>query len=92
LGENGKVVVLSVPEGDDKPIKYPAIFARSKVLLINKIDMLKETGLVDFDIERVKAHARKLNDNIKIFLISAKTGDGFADWCRWLSESVRNLQ
>jgi hydrogenase nickel incorporation protein HypB len=92
LGENGKVVVLSVPEGDDKPIKYPAIFAKSKVLLINKIDMLEKAGLVDFDIERVKAYARKLNNNIKIFLISAKTGDGFADWCRWLSESVRDLQ
>jgi hydrogenase nickel incorporation protein HypB len=72
LGEAGKIVVLSVAEGDDKPAKYPTIFAKSKVLLINKIDLLQATH-VDFEIERVTADARKLNKGIEIFPISAKT-------------------
>jgi len=91
LGENAKIVVLSVPEGDDKPAKYPAIFAKSKVLLINKIDLLQAVGQVDFDIERVKADARRLNKGIEIFPISAKTGEGFTDWCDWLKRQVENL-
>ena len=87
LGESGKIVVLSVAEGDDKPAKYPAIFAKSKVLLINKIDLLPG-GQVDFDIERAKADARKLNKGIKIFPISAKTDEGMTDWYDWLLKSV----
>ena len=91
LGENSKVVVLSVAEGDDKPAKYPAIFAKSKVLLINKIDLLEAVGQVDFDIERAKADARKLNKAIEIFPVSAKTGAGFGDWCQWLEREVESL-
>ncbi len=87
LGESGKIVVLSVAEGDDKPAKYPAIFAKSKVLLINKIDLLPG-GQVDFDIERAKADARKLNKPIQIFPISAKTGEGMTEWYNWLLKSV----
>ena len=87
LGEDGKIVMLSVAEGDDKPAKYPAIFAKSKVLLVNKIDLLSG-GQVDFDIERVKVDARRLNKGIEIFSISAKTGDGMADWYDWLLKSV----
>ena len=87
LGESGKIVVLSVPEGDDKPAKYPAIFAKSKVLLINKIDLL-DGGQVDFDIERAKADARRLNKAIEIFPISARRGDGMINWCDWLIKSV----
>jgi len=87
LGEAGKIVVLSVAEGDDKPVKYPAIFAKSKVLLINKIDLLTG-GQVDFDIEKVKADACKLYKGIKIFPISAKTGEGMDDWYNWLLKSV----
>jgi len=90
LGENGKIVVLSVAEGDDKPAKYPAIFAKSKVLLINKIDLL-QADLIDFDIERAKKDARKLNKDIEIFPISAKTGQGMNQWCDWLIKSVENL-
>jgi len=85
LGEAGKIVVLSVAEGDDKPVKYPAIFAKSKVLLINKTDLLDH---VDFDIERAKADARRLNKTIEIFPISAKTGEGMADWYEWLIKNV----
>jgi len=88
LGENGKVVVLSVAEGDDKPAKYPAIFAKSKALLINKIDLL-EGGHVEFDMERAKSDARKLNKTIEIFPLSAKTGAGMSDWCDWLIRSVK---
>ncbi len=92
LGEAGKIVVLSVAEGDDKCGKYPSIFAKSKVLLINKIDMLGTEVQVDFCIERVKADALKLNKSIKIFPISAKTGEGMSSWYEWLTESVGNLR
>jgi len=91
LGETGKIAVLSVPEGDDKPAKYPAIFAKSKVLLINKIDLLAPSGQVDFDIERVKADARKLNKGIEIFPISAKTGDGLQSWFDWLLKAAEDI-
>ena len=89
LGENAKVVVLSVPEGDDKPAKYPGIFAKSKAMLINKIDLLT---MVDFDIDKAVAQAKKLNPGIEIFQVSAKTGQGFGHWCNWLIDSVRALQ
>ncbi len=88
LGESGKIAVLSVAEGDDKPAKYPAIFAKAKAMLLNKIDLL-DGGQVDFDIERAKADARNLNKTLEIFPISARTGAGMADWYEWLVESVR---
>ena len=91
LGETGKIAVLSVAEGDDKPAKYPAIFAKSKVLLINKIDLLPLGGQVDFDIERVKADARKLNKGIEIFPISAKTGEGMTNWYDWLLKAAKDI-
>jgi len=87
LGEDGKVVVLSVAEGDDKPAKYPAIFSKSKVLLINKIDLLP-SGAIDFDIDKVKADARRLNKNIEIFCVSAKTAEGMDGWYEWLIKAV----
>ena len=89
LGESAKIVVLSVAEGDDKPAKYPAIFAKSKVMLINKIDLL-EGGHVDFDLERAKADARRLNKAIEIFPLSAKTGEGTSDWYDWLLKATEN--
>ncbi len=92
LGETGKIAVLSVAEGDDKPVKYPSIFAKSKVMLINKIDLLGAGVQIDFDIERAKADARKLNKDIEIFPISAKTGEGMADWCDWLKKEVKKLR
>jgi hydrogenase nickel incorporation protein HypB len=88
LGENGKIVVLSVPEGDDKPVKYPAIFAKSRVLLINKVDLLRGGAQVDFDLERVKVDARRLNPGIEIFPVSAKTGEGMQDWYDWLTHQA----
>jgi hydrogenase nickel incorporation protein HypB len=89
LGEAGKIVVLSVAEGDDKPAKYPAIFAKSKALLINKTDLL---GHVDFDIERAKADARRLNKTIEIFPVSAKTGEGLAVWYDWLIKTLEQTK
>ncbi len=91
LGESGKVVVLSVAEGDDKPAKYPAIFAKSKALLINKIDLL-DGGHVEFDMERAKSDARRLNKTIEIFPISAKTGAGMIDWYDWLLKSIEKCK
>lgn len=90
LGETDKVVVLSVAEGDDKPAKYPAIFAKSKVLLINKIDLLKVPDQVDFDVEKVKKDVFRLNKNIEIFPVSARTGEGFENWLGWLMNLVKN--
>ena len=81
LGEQGRVVVLSVPEGDDKPTKYPGTFAKADVLLINKIDLL---DYVKFDMNRVIDDARKLKPDLKIFRMSAKTGDGMGEWYDWL--------
>ncbi len=88
LGESGKIAVLSVAEGDDKPAKYPAIFAKSKAMLLNKIDLL-EGGHVYVDVERAKAVARRLNKPLEVFPISARTGEGMAAWCDWLVNSVR---
>ncbi len=81
LGESDKIAVLSVPEGDDKPAKYPMIFARAAAVLINKIDLLKATN---FNIKKVKADITKLNKKTKIFLVSATTGEGMDSWCDWL--------
>jgi hydrogenase nickel incorporation protein HypB len=89
LGETGKIVVLSVPEGDDKPAKYPAIFAKSRVLLVNKIDLLAGGVQVDFDLERVRADARRLNPGMAIFPVSAKTGAGMQDWYDWLTRQIQ---
>ena len=91
LGENGKVVVLSVAEGDDKPAKYPGIFAKSKALLVNKIDLLRGS-LVEFDLDRVRTDARKLNQSIEIFPISAKTGEGMQRWYDWLTEQASQVR
>jgi len=87
LGEDGKIVVLSVAEGDDKPIKYPGIFAKAKVLLVNKMDFL-DGDLVAFNLDRVKADATRLNKDIEIFPVSAKTGQGMEAWYDWLVAQV----
>jgi hydrogenase nickel incorporation protein HypB len=81
LGENTKVVLVSTTEGDDKPLKYPAMFRVSDVLIINKIDLL---DFVDFDVETVRKNALSINPNLKIFEISCKTGQGINEWIDWL--------
>jgi len=88
LGQSGKIAALSVAEGDDRPANYPGITAKSKVLLLNKID-LPAGGQVEFDTERAKADARSLNKSLEILPVSAKIGEGMANWYHWLGKSVR---
>jgi hydrogenase nickel incorporation protein HypB len=86
LGENSKVVVLSTAEGDDKPAKYPGTFAKASAVLINKIDLLPGA---EFNVDRVKADCHKLNHDVKIFEMSAKTGRGMQPWYDWLLSRLR---
>ena len=88
LGEDGKIVVLSVAEGDDKPVKYPGIFAKSKVLLVNKIDLLKSGAQVDFDLDRVYADARRLNQIHRDLPRVRQDGRRHAELVR-LADSIR---
>ncbi|HXE00073.1 MAG TPA: hydrogenase nickel incorporation protein HypB [Candidatus Acidoferrum sp.] len=81
LGEAARVVVTSVPEGDDKPIKYPYMFRGSHVMLLNKIDLLP---YVRFDVDRCLAYAREVNPHLAIFQVSATRGDGLQAWYGWL--------
>ena len=85
VGEDYKVTILSVAEGDDKPEKYPLIFAESRVMLLNKVDLLP---YVDFNLERASNFARSLNKDIEIFPVSAKTGEGLDKWYDWLRQEV----
>jgi hydrogenase nickel incorporation protein HypB len=87
IGEDYKIMMLSVTEGDDKPAKYPLMFRISKVLLINKIDLLP---YVDCSIERIEEEAKKINPDLTIFRISCKTDEGLNDWYSWLREQVKN--
>ncbi|MEG2002330.1 MAG: hydrogenase nickel incorporation protein HypB [Clostridia bacterium] len=88
-GSSKNAMILSVPEGDDKPLKYPLMFTICDVLLINKIDAL---GYFDFSIEKCTERAKKLNPNIKVIPISARNGEGIDEWASWLKEEVRKWQ
>ena len=81
LGERAKVVILSVTEGEDKPIKYPHMFKASSVMLLNKIDLLPH---LRFDVERCIAYALQVNPAIKVIRVSAQSGEGMGDWYEWL--------
>ena len=81
LGESGRVVLLSIPEGDDKPAKYPGTFAGADLVLINKIDLM---DYIPFRLERVLADIQAVNPNALILHVSAKTGQGMDAWCDWL--------
>lgn len=81
LGEHAKVVIVSVTEGDDKPIKYPHMFRASSLMLLNKIDLLPH---VSFDVQRCLDYARQVNPGLKILQVSATRGDGLAEWYEWL--------
>ncbi len=84
-GAGKKVMLLSVPEGDDKPLKYPLMFTVSDVLILTKTDV---APYFDFDFEACKRRARGLNPNIEIFEVSAKTGAGFDAWEEWLARAI----
>ena len=85
VGENAKVMILSTPEGDDKPAKYPLMFQEAKVLLINKTDLLP---YVDFKLEKAIRQALALNPELAIFPVSCKTAENLTDWFQWLEGEV----
>ena len=87
IGENFKAVVLSITEGDDKPLKYPRIFKESAVTLLNKIDLLPFTN---FDLQSAREDLTTLHPTIKIFETSCTKGTGLDDWCNWLLEKVKH--
>lgn len=89
LGEKERVVIMSVTEGDDKPLKYPDMFHTSTVCIINKTDLLP---YVNFNVEKAKEYALKVNHKLKIFEVSATTGHGMDEWYSWLRKHVQALQ
>ena len=89
LGEHKRVILLSLPEGDDKPYKYPTMFSGADVVLINKIDLLP---LLEFDIASFTNAVSGLNPNVKIFQVSCKTGQGLKGWYSWLQEQMKEMK
>jgi hydrogenase nickel incorporation protein HypB len=87
LGEDKRVMIASLPEGDDKPYKYPAMFADSDVVLLNKIDL---QPYLDFNVNSFRKVVTGLNPDVIIFPVSCKTGEGMADWLAWLERAVRD--
>lgn len=85
LGEHRRVVIISVPEGDDKPIKYPDMFHSAQLCLINKIDLLP---YVSFDVEKAKDYARQVNPNLQFIALSATSGEGMNEWYSWLHNQL----
>jgi hydrogenase nickel incorporation protein HypB len=85
LGERAKVVILSVTEGEDKPLKYPHMFRAAEVMILNKTDLLPH---VDFDVARAVANAREVNPDITVLQVSARSGEGLADWYGWLRREI----
>lgn len=86
-GASKNAMILSIPEGDDKPLKYPLMFSIVDVLLVNKIDAM---DYFDFDLEAMKARVKKLNPNIKVIPISARTGEGIDEWADWVRVEVKS--
>ncbi len=89
VGAAKKVMILSVPEGDDKPLKYPLMFTVSDCLLINKMDA---AAVFDFDMERLKGSVGKLNPDMPVFPVSSLKGDGYDEWIAWLKEEIKKWQ
>lgn len=87
-GATRRAMILSVPEGDDKALKYPLMFSVCDALVVNKIDYL---SMSDFDMAVLRERAHKLNPQIRIFETSCKTGEGLDDWCRWLRGEVSGV-
>jgi len=85
LGERAKVVILSVTEGEDKPLKYPHMFRAAEIMILNKTDLLPH---VDFDVSRAVANAREVNPDIRVFQVSARSGDGLQSWYGWLRSEI----
>jgi hydrogenase nickel incorporation protein HypB len=88
-GAGRRAVILSVPEGDDKPLKYPLIFSVSDLLVVNKIDYLDGS---DFNMEVLRERALRLNPGIRILPVSCRTGEGIPEWIGWLSGEIENFR
>lgn len=88
LGEDQKVVIVSTTEGDDKPLKYPAMFRKASVLIINKIDLLPH---LNASLEELEKNALSINPSLKIFKTSCQTGEGINEWCNWLELQIKKL-
>lgn len=82
-------MILSIPEGDDKPLKYPLMFTKASVLIVNKIDYMT---ISDFNINRMKGYVNRLNPDIEIFEVSCKTGEGINQWVEWLRKSILDFK
>lgn len=89
LGENAKVMILSVPEGDDKPLKYPGVFQVAEAVVLNKVDTMP---VFDFDRAAFEEAVHQLNPRAPIFPIAATKGDGVEAWAEWLAERIRAIQ
>jgi hydrogenase nickel incorporation protein HypB len=89
LGERAKVVVASVTEGHDKPIKYPHMFRAAGLVLLNKVDLL---AYVEFDLDRFRRFAREVNPGARVIAVSATRGDGLDEWYAWLEEGLSGPQ
>jgi len=89
LGENVKVMILSIPEGHDKPLKYPLMFTESKALILNKMDLLPFT---DFNVEELRKTVTAMNPSIRIFPVSAKTGEGIDNLAGWLADQIQTTK
>jgi hydrogenase nickel incorporation protein HypB len=87
LGENAKVMILSVPEGDDKPLKYPGVFQVSEAVILNKVDTMP---VFNFDEDAFREHVKTLNPMAPIFPISATGGSGVNEWASWLRDKIKN--
>ena len=86
LGEAHKVVILSVTEGEDKPLKYPDMFSAADVLLLNKVDLLPH---LQFDVDKCLDFARRVNPRLKVIRTSATTGEGLEAWTAWIEKGAR---
>ena len=86
LGVDARVMLLSITEGDDKPKKYPLMFSESRLLILNKIDLI---GMVDFDLEKAKKEASDINPGIEILELSCRTGAGIEAWTDWIEDLMK---
>ena len=88
LGENLKVMILSVPEGDDKPLKYPGVFQAASAIVLNKVDTMP---VFNFNREAFEEAVRDLNPTAPLFALSATSGQGVDEWAQWLATQIRSL-
>jgi hydrogenase nickel incorporation protein HypB len=85
LGEDKKIIVLSLTEGEDKPVKYPVAFRKADLLLVNKLDLLNH---LDIDLQLLLKNSRKVNPDLKSIQLSARTGEGIDEWAQWIRKSL----